>query len=93
MSRNEKGFSTKAVHAGEKRDITTGSVITPIYQTSIFGFSKTSELIAVMTDEVEGNIYTRFGNPTLKAVRARKFRLYHSKPIRRLVLIVGEEHR
>ena len=29
-------FETRAIHAGQEPDPTTGSVITPIYQTSTF---------------------------------------------------------
>ncbi len=30
------GFSTDAIHAGQKPDEVTGAVITPIYQTSTY---------------------------------------------------------
>jgi len=56
-----KSFSTKAVHAGEKRDPSTGAVVTPIYETSVFAFSSTKELIDVMSEKAEGYIYTRYG--------------------------------
>jgi len=68
MVSKSKGFSTKAVHAGEKRDPSTGAVITPIYETSVFGFSSTKELIDVMSEKVEGYTYTRYGNPTVRTV-------------------------
>jgi len=66
-----KGFSTKAVHAGEKRDPSTGAVVTPIYETSVFAFSSTKELIDVMGDKAEGYTYTRYGNPTVRAVERK----------------------
>ncbi|MGQ9460241.1 MAG: trans-sulfuration enzyme family protein [Candidatus Bathyarchaeaceae archaeon] len=66
-----KGFSTKAVHAGEKRDPSTGAVVTPIYETSVFGFSSTKELIDVMSEKMEGYIYTRYGNPTVRTVERK----------------------
>ncbi|HLS40361.1 MAG TPA: cystathionine gamma-synthase, partial [Ornithinicoccus sp.] len=31
-----KGFATRAIHAGQEFDPTTGSVIPPVYQTSTF---------------------------------------------------------
>jgi len=31
-----RGFSTRAIHAGQKPDPTTGSVVVPIYQTSTY---------------------------------------------------------
>jgi methionine-gamma-lyase len=66
-----KGFSTKAVHAGEKRDPFTGAVVTPIYETSVFAFSSTKELIDVMSEKAEGYIYTRYGNPTVRTVERK----------------------
>ena len=66
-----KGFSTKAVHAGEKRDPSTGAVITPIYETSVFAFSSTKELIDVMSEKAEGYTYTRYGNPTVRTVERK----------------------
>jgi len=66
-----KGFLTKAVHAGEKRDPSTGAVVTPIYETSVFAFSNTKELIDVMGEKTEGYIYTRYGNPTVTTVERK----------------------
>jgi len=66
-----KGFSTKAVHAGEKRDPSTGAVVTPIYETTVFAFSNTKELIDVMSEKAEGYIYTRYGNPTVRTVERK----------------------
>jgi len=71
MKSKSKGFSTKAVHAGERRDPVTGAVITPIYETSVFGFSTTKELIDVMSEKVEGYTYTRYGNPTVATVERK----------------------
>jgi len=71
MTLKSKGFSTRAVHAGEQRDPSTGSVITPIYETSVFGFSSTKELIDVMSEKAEGYIYTRYGNPTVRTVERK----------------------
>ncbi|MFQ6075431.1 MAG: trans-sulfuration enzyme family protein [Candidatus Bathyarchaeia archaeon] len=67
----KKGFSTKAVHAGERRDPQTGTIITPVYQTSNFAFPSTKDLLAYMTEKAEGYIYTRYGNPTLRAVEEK----------------------
>ena len=36
MSENEHGFGTRAVHAGQSPDPTTGAVMTPIYYTSTY---------------------------------------------------------
>ena len=59
MVSKDKGFSTKAVHAGEKRDPSTGAVVTPIYETSVFAFSSTKKLSDVISGKAEGYIYTR----------------------------------
>jgi len=71
MTSKSKGFSTRAVHAGEKRDPSTGAVITPIYETSVFGVSSTKELIDIMSEKAEGYIYTRYGNPTVRTVERK----------------------
>jgi methionine-gamma-lyase len=71
MTRKNNGFSTKAVHAGEKWDPATGAAITPIYETSVFGFSSTKQLIDVMNQKSEGYVYTRYGNPTWKVAEEK----------------------
>ncbi len=53
-------FSTKAIHAGQDADKTTGATIVPIYQTSTF----TQEEIGLH----KGYEYTRTGNPTRTAL-------------------------
>ncbi|MES2171307.1 MAG: cystathionine gamma-synthase [Actinomycetota bacterium] len=50
-------FSTRAIHAGQEFDATTGSVIPPIYQTSTFVQDGIGGLR-------EGYEYARAGNPT-----------------------------
>lgn len=53
-------FSTKAVHAGQEPDPTTGSVVVPIYQASTF---------VQKAPGVEGPyVYGRTGNPTRAAL-------------------------
>ena len=61
------GFSTRSVHAGEETDPTSGSVVTPIYQTSTFAFPSTKILLEVMQRKRKGNVYTRWWNPTNQA--------------------------
>jgi len=75
MVSKSKGFSTRAVHAGEERDPSTGAVIAPIYETSVFGFSSTKELIDVMSEKTEGYVYTRYGNPTVRTVERKMVEL------------------
>jgi methionine-gamma-lyase len=70
MPSKRAGFSTKAVHGGEKPD-TVGAVSTPIYETSVFAFTSTKELIDVISEKAEGYLYTRFDNPTVRAVEGK----------------------
>lgn len=53
-------FATKAIHAGQEADPTTGSTITPIYQTATY----TQEEIG----KHKGYEYSRTGNPTRTAL-------------------------
>jgi methionine-gamma-lyase len=67
----KQGFATRAVHAGETTDPTTGSVVTPIYETSTFAFPSTKVLLEVMRRTRKGNVYTRWWNPTTQAAEAK----------------------
>lgn len=69
MGLEDADFSTKAVHGGEKRE--KGSVATPIYETSVFAFKSTRELVDVISEKVEGYAYTRYDNPTVRAVEQK----------------------
>jgi methionine-gamma-lyase len=71
MSHEDAGFSTKSVHSGEKLCPLTGSVSTPIYQTSNFGFADLDSLNRVFADHSKGYFYTRYSNPTLEAVEGK----------------------
>src|SRR3989440_3429998 len=55
-------FSTKAIHAGQDPDPTTGAIMTPIYQTSTYAQSGMGEH--------KGYEYARTGNPTRTALEA-----------------------
>jgi methionine-gamma-lyase len=61
------GPGTQAIHAGQDRDA-TGSVMTPIYQTSTFAFDSVAQGAARFAGEDPGYIYTRLGNPTIRAL-------------------------
>lgn len=60
-------FSTKVIHSGQKHGSKTGSVTTPIYQTSTFAFKSHSEAVNKFLGKKKGFIYTRLGNPTTEA--------------------------
>ncbi len=70
--RNVKsGFSTRSVHSGEETDPYSGSVVTPIYETSTFAFPSTKVLLDVMRKKRKGNVYTRWWNPTNQAAERK----------------------
>ena len=60
--KNSQGFSTRAIHAGQKPDPTTGAVMTPIYATSTYA----QESPGVN----KGYEYARGKNPTREAFEA-----------------------
>jgi methionine-gamma-lyase len=61
------GLGSQAIHAGQDRDA-TGSVMTPIYQTSTFAFDNAAQGAARFAGEDPGYVYTRLGNPTIRAL-------------------------
>ena len=65
------GFTTRQLHAGQKPDPTTGSSVTPIYQTSSYVFKSTEHAARLFSLEEEGNIYTRIMNPTTAVFEQR----------------------
>jgi cystathionine gamma-synthase len=60
-SRRLNGFATRAIHAGQEPDAATGSVVTPIYQTSTYKQDGIGGLRG-------GYEYSRSGNPTRAAL-------------------------
>lgn len=58
-----QGFGTKAIHAGQIPDPTTGAIMTPIYQTSTY--------VQKSPGVIEGEYdYSRAANPTRTAIEA-----------------------
>jgi methionine-gamma-lyase len=64
-------FATLAVHAGEAPCRLTGALDTPIYQSTTFVSSDSDEMAAVYGEEKSGYMYTRYGNPTIKALEQK----------------------
>ncbi|MBU1299428.1 MAG: cystathionine gamma-synthase [Bacteroidetes bacterium] len=61
MEKNNKvGFSTRAIHAGQEPDPTTGAVMTPVYLTSTY--------VQEEIGKHKGYEYTRVSNPTRTAL-------------------------
>ncbi|MFH0761193.1 MAG: aminotransferase class I/II-fold pyridoxal phosphate-dependent enzyme [Bacteroidota bacterium] len=67
MKTTDKGFNTKLIHAGEHEDA-LGSATVPIYQTSTFKFKNAQEGADCFSGKSDGFIYTRIGNPTIRAL-------------------------
>src|SRR5579871_990068 len=60
MNAKEPGFSTRAIHAGQDADPTTGATVVPIYATSTY--------TQAAPGDHKGYEYSRTGNPTRAAL-------------------------
>lgn len=73
-SKPRRGLSTRAIHGPRTRAGKSGPVVPPIVQSATFVFADSKALEDYWTSESEdrvgtsGDIYTRYGNPTLRAV-------------------------
>jgi O-acetylhomoserine (thiol)-lyase len=65
------GFSTRALHAGQRPDAETGARAVPIYQTTSYVFEDTDHAAALFNLQRFGNIYTRIMNPTTAVFEER----------------------
>lgn len=59
------GFSTRQIHAGVTPDPVTGSILTPIYQSTTYVQPSVDEYLS------RGYSYSRTANPTVKALEAK----------------------
>ncbi|QAS54656.1 methionine gamma-lyase [Halobacillus litoralis] len=64
-------METSMIHSEHKVRDVHGSLTMPIYQTSTFSFSSAAEGARRFAGEEEGYIYSRLGNPTVKALEER----------------------
>jgi cystathionine gamma-lyase len=62
MKKNRPGFATRAIHAGQAPDPTTGAIMTPIYASSTY--------VQQSPGVHKGYDYSRSGNPTRAALEA-----------------------
>jgi O-acetylhomoserine (thiol)-lyase len=62
---------TMVLHAGWRADTATGSVAVPIHQTTSYLFEDTGHAARLFSLEEQGNIYTRFDNPTIDILERR----------------------
>lgn len=76
MNTKDCGINTKLIHAGHHTD-STGAVTVPIYQTSTFAFKSAKHGAALFAGEEDGYIYTRIGNPTVRALEENIAELEH----------------
>ncbi len=67
MNTKETGFNTKLIHAGAFEE-EFGSATVPIYQTSTFKFKNAQHGADCFSGKSNGYIYTRIGNPTIRAL-------------------------
>ena len=67
----EPGIETKALHAGQVADPTTGARAVPIYQTTSYVFKSSEHAANLFALKEFGNIYTRLMNPTTDVFEKR----------------------
>jgi len=65
------GFTTRAIHAGQRPDPETGARAMPIYATTSFVFQDAQQAADLFALQTYGNIYTRIGNPTTAGFEER----------------------
>jgi len=75
-SEDEAGSSTRAVHAGARRNKAYSSLTEPVVQTATYTFRDTADLIEFMERKTWGDgedreEYGRYGNPTVNAVERK----------------------
>ena len=67
-----QGFATRCLHAGQETpDPATGARAPPIYQTSSYVFDDATNAADRYALQAEGNVYSRFDNPTVSMLEAR----------------------
>jgi cystathionine beta-lyase/cystathionine gamma-synthase len=66
-----KHKETNAIHLGEGADPNAAPLTTPIYETSTFLFENTAELEAFQAGTSSKFLYSRYGNPTVRAVEQK----------------------
>jgi cystathionine beta-lyase/cystathionine gamma-synthase len=63
MTQPEQRFATRAIHAGQRPDPTTGAIMPPVYQTSTY-------VQPALGEPIDGYEYARVTNPTRTALQA-----------------------
>lgn len=70
-AREDYGFDTRALHAGQEVDATTTARAVPIYQSTSYVFHDTDHAANLFSLAEQGNIYTRIMNPTTDVFEKR----------------------
>ena len=63
--------ATRAVHAGEERHGRNAPLTTPIEQTAVFALKDTEQLRRYIQGDPEVYLYSRYGNPTIRAAEEK----------------------
>lgn len=63
-------FATRQIHVGKQKN-TAGALCDPVYMTSTFAFDSVEQGGRRFAGEEDGYIYTRLGNPSLRAVEEK----------------------
>lgn len=71
MTKENWGFDTLQIHAGQVPDPVTGSRALPIYQTTAYVFRDAQHAADLFSLKEAGNIYTRLQNPTTDVLEKR----------------------
>ena len=66
-----QGFGTRCVHAGQEPDESTRARAPPIYQTSSYVFEDSDQAADLYSLAEEGNVSSRFDNPTVAMLERR----------------------
>jgi methionine-gamma-lyase len=71
MQNRDKNFETLVIHGAHDSKELLGSLTTPIFQTSTFAFDSAEQGENRFNGNEEGYVYSRLGNPTVRALEER----------------------
>jgi len=63
--------ATRAVHAGERQPVSRRPAVVPVFQTAPFVFDSVEELDRAFSGGDLAGLYSRYGNPTVRAVEEK----------------------
>lgn len=72
-------INTDLLHAEQMHDPTTGSHVSPLYQTSTFVLPSFDEAVYLNQNIDKGFVYSRFGNPTVDEFERKIAHLEHAE--------------